>query len=90
MEVGWEMKHEGLQRIAKHLNIGTDSLVFLDDNPAEIELIRQVLPEVECVLVPADAALRPACLNRVHSLDRGRDHCRGPAEDSAVPGQCRP
>jgi FkbH-like protein len=70
MEVGWEMKHEGLQRIAKQLNIGTDSLVFLDDNPAEIELIRQVMPEVECVLVPADAALRPACLNRVHSLDR--------------------
>lgn len=70
MEIGWEMKNEGLARIARQLNIGTDSLVFLDDNPAEIELIRQVMPEVECVLVPADPALRPACLNRVHSLDR--------------------
>lgn len=70
MEVGWEMKHEGLQRIAADLSIGTDSLVFLDDNPAEIELIRQVMPEVECVLVPADPALRPTCLDRVHSLDR--------------------
>lgn len=70
LEIGWEMKYEGLTRIAKQLNIGTDSLVFLDDNPAEIELIRQIMPEVECVLVPADPALRPACLNRVHSLDR--------------------
>lgn len=70
MEIGWEMKHEGLRRIAGRLEIGTDSLVFLDDNPAEIELIRQVMPEVECVLVPADPALRPTCLDRVHSLDR--------------------
>jgi FkbH-like protein len=70
MEIGWEMKHEGLRRIAADLNIGTDSLVFLDDNPAEIELIRQVMPEVECVLVPSDPALRPTCLDRIHSLER--------------------
>jgi FkbH-like protein len=70
MEVGWEFKHEGLERIAAELNIGTDSLVFMDDNPAEIELIRQLMPEVQCVLVPADPALRPMCLDRVHGLDR--------------------
>ena len=69
-EVGWDMKHEGLQRIAQTLNIGLDSLVFLDDNPAEIELVRQALPEVECVRVPEDPALRPTCLDRVHGLDR--------------------
>ncbi len=70
MEIGWQMKHEGLCRIAARLNIGTDSLVFLDDSPAEIELIRQVMPEVECVLVPGDPAMRPTCLDRIHSLDR--------------------
>lgn len=70
MEVGWESKHEGLRRIAEELNIGTDSLVFLDDNPAEVELVRQLMPEVECVAVPADPALRPTCLARVHGLER--------------------
>ncbi len=70
MQVGWEMKHHGLRQIAAQLNIGTDSLVFLDDNPAEIELVRQLLPEVECVLLPADPAARPGCLDRVHGLDR--------------------
>jgi len=70
VEVGWELKIDGLQRIAAELNIGTDSLVFLDDNPAEIELVRQFMPEVECVTVPPDPALRPMCLDRVHSLDR--------------------
>ncbi|MFO7277502.1 MAG: HAD-IIIC family phosphatase [Pseudomonadota bacterium] len=70
VQVGWENKHEGLRRIAEQLNIGTDSLVFLDDNPAEIELIRQTMPEVECVLLPEDPAQRPMCLDRVHGLDR--------------------
>ncbi len=70
VEVGWDMKHQGLQRIAQALNIGLDSLVFLDDNPAEIELVRQALPEVQCVLVPEDPAQRPGCLDRVHGLER--------------------
>ncbi len=70
MEIGWNLKTDGLRRIAADLNIGTDSLVFLDDNPAEVELIRQLLPEVECVIVPSDPALRPMCLDRVHGLDR--------------------
>ena len=70
MEVGWDLKHEGLKRIAAELNIGTDSLVFLDDNPAEVELIRQLMPEVECVGVPEDPSLRPTCLDRIHGLDR--------------------
>ena len=68
--VGWDIKIEGLRRIAEDLNIGTDSLVFLDDNLAEIELVKQFMPEVECVAVPTDPAVRSMCLDRVHSLDR--------------------
>jgi FkbH-like protein len=70
MQIGWQRKDHCLQRIAEELNIGTASLVFLDDNPAELELIRTSLPEVECVLVPGDTARLAACLDRVHSLDR--------------------
>ena len=70
VEVGWDLKTDGLHRIAADLNIGTDSLVLLDDNPAEVELVRQLMPEVECVTVPRDPALRPTCLDRIHTLDR--------------------
>lgn len=42
----WEPKHINLQRIAAELNIGIDSLVFVDDNPAERELVRAQLPMV--------------------------------------------
>ncbi|MBI5265041.1 MAG: HAD-IIIC family phosphatase [Bradyrhizobium sp.] len=42
----WEDKASNLAQIAKVLNIGTDALVFVDDNPAERERVRQMLPEV--------------------------------------------
>lgn len=45
--VNWGPKHENLRHIAKDLNIGVDSLVFIDDNPAERAAVRAMLPEVE-------------------------------------------
>lgn len=52
----WENKAENIIQIAKELNIGTDSLVFFDDNPAEREIVRKFLPEVWVVNVPKDPA----------------------------------
>ena len=42
----WEPKAENIVRIAETLNLGTDSFVFIDDNPVERDLIRKFLPEV--------------------------------------------
>ncbi len=42
----WSDKANNLREIAATLNIGTDSLVFLDDNPVERAQVRLVLPEV--------------------------------------------
>ena len=55
-EASWDPKAAGLRRIAKSLQLGLDSFVFFDDNPAEREHIRQALPEVEVVEVPDDPA----------------------------------
>ncbi len=52
----WEDKAGNLRRIAKELNIGVDSLVFVDDNPAERALVRQLLPEVAVPEMPVDPA----------------------------------
>jgi FkbH-like protein len=54
VEANWDPKSASLLRIAERLNLGLDSLVFFDDNPAEREQIRQSLPEVEVVDVPPD------------------------------------
>ncbi|ASC70426.1 uncharacterized protein XM38_013650 [Halomicronema hongdechloris C2206] len=53
----WEDKATNLQRIAKHLNIGLDSLVFFDDNPVERAVVRQLTPAVAVPEVPEDPAL---------------------------------
>lgn len=56
VEASWEPKSAGLLRIADTLNLGLDSFVFFDDNPAEREEIRRALPQVEVVEVPPDPA----------------------------------
>lgn len=53
--INWRPKPENMLDIAHELNIGVDSLVFLDDNPAECALMREQLPEV-LVLSAGDAA----------------------------------
>ncbi len=45
--INWNDKATNIKEIAQELNIGLDSLVFIDDNPTERELIKQVLPMVE-------------------------------------------
>ena len=42
----WEPKSKNLYEMADELDIGIDSIVFVDDNPAERELINQTFPEV--------------------------------------------
>jgi len=44
----WEPKDRNIALIAQRLNIGLDALVFVDDNPAERDIVRAQLPEV-CV-----------------------------------------
>lgn len=52
--INWRDKCENLEAIAEELNIGLESLVFIDDNPAERELVRQRRPEVLTPEWPAD------------------------------------
>lgn len=58
----WDDKASNLRRIAALLDIGLDSLVFVDDNPAERDIVRRELPEVAVPELPEDVAQYPACL----------------------------
>jgi len=52
----WNDKAENIQKARDILNIGLDSMVFLDDNPFERSLVRGVLPEVIVPELPEDPA----------------------------------
>lgn len=44
--INWQDKATNIRELAEELNLGLDSFVFVDDNPTERELIRQLLPMV--------------------------------------------
>jgi len=47
LRINWRDKAANIVEIANELNIGLDSLVFIDDNPRERERIKTELPQVE-------------------------------------------
>ena len=55
-KANWDDKPTNLRRIAEELNIGVDSIVFFDDNPAERSIVEQFEPDVLVIDVPEDPA----------------------------------
>ena len=62
-KANWLPKPDNIMEIAAELNIGIDTLVFVDDNPAEQEHVRQCLPEVKVVELSDDPADYPRLLD---------------------------
>ena len=52
----WNTKVENIMNIRQILNIGYDSMVFIDDNPFERNIVRENLPEVTVPELPEDPA----------------------------------
>jgi FkbH-like protein len=71
-ECSWTDKASALRRIAHSLNVGLDAIVFADDNPAEVALVRQALPDVATVELGADPAGFVARLEAGHWFDLAR------------------
>ena len=55
-QANWNDKAENIRKVRDILNIGLDSMVFLDDNPFERNLVRGILPEVIVPELPEDPA----------------------------------
>lgn len=67
--VNWDDKVTNLRRIAAELNIGMDSLVFIDDNAFETNFVANQLPEVAVIQLSANPAGHRACLTRSGLFD---------------------
>jgi FkbH-like protein len=60
--LNWLDKVTNLIDLAKELNLGLDSFVFVDDNPVECEQVKQMLPEVTVLKVPDQIYRYPSLL----------------------------
>lgn len=63
--INWKDKVENILDIVAEVNLGLQSVVFIDDNRVERDRVRQALPEVFVPDWPADKRLYPAALNRL-------------------------
>ena len=57
LQANWTDKATNIQAIADELALGLDAMVFLDDNPVERGIVRELLPEVAVPELPEDPAL---------------------------------
>ena len=90
-ECSWSDKAGGLERIAATLNLGLESIVFADDNPAECALVRERLPQVTVVELGDDPAafverLEAGCWFDLQSLG-AEDLVRGAAYQARAAAQ---
>ncbi len=65
--INWENKADNLVALSKELNIGLDSFVFIDDNPTERELVKQMLPMVEVPDFPDQPYQLPLLIKEITS-----------------------
>ena len=64
-KVNWNDKVSNLNEIAKQLNIGKDSIIFIDDSDFEINLVNQYLPEITTIQVPKLSYEYPQLVRRI-------------------------
>jgi FkbH-like protein len=54
LRINWQDKAANLKELAAELNIGTEALAFLDDNPVERDRVRREMAEVFVIDLPAE------------------------------------
>lgn len=79
--INWGDKVNNIESIAEELNIGLDSLVFIDDDPFERQNVKERLPDVQVVDLPNDPVAYRSALLDLTVFDRltvtNEDRARG-------------
>ncbi len=69
LRINWEDKAQNILEIIKELNLGLQSVVFLDDNPIERDRIRQALPEIYVPNLPEDYTQYPVFIHTLNCFE---------------------
>ena len=65
----WDNKADNIREIQSVLNIGFDSMVFIDDNPFERDIVKQNIPELTVPDLPEDPANYLEYLNTLNLFE---------------------
>jgi len=69
IRINWNDKMSNLREIADELNIGLDSMVMVDDSEFELNMVKQLLPEVKTIHLPGDPSSYADILNSCGLFD---------------------
>jgi len=69
MRINWQDKVQNMIELAKEINIGLDSMAFVDDNPREREQIKQALPQILVVDMPSSPFLYRQALEDLNDFN---------------------
>jgi len=67
--INWQDKASNIVELVKELNLGLQSVVFIDDNPVERSRVREALPEVFVPEWPEDKLLYSKALLELNCFD---------------------
>lgn len=67
--INWNDKAENIKLLINELNIGLDSVVFIDDNPAERQRVRTAYPDILVPDWPVDVTLYASSLRKLNCFD---------------------
>ncbi len=68
-KINWKSKYINIMEIAQEMNIGLDSMIFLDDNPAERLSVKENIPEVNVPNLPKDPCSYSKFLSELDCFD---------------------
>jgi amino acid adenylation domain-containing protein/FkbH-like protein len=71
-QLNWQPKSENLKALARQLQLGLDSFIFIDDNPLECAEVEANCPPVLTLQLPEDPSLISSFLNHCWAFDRPR------------------
>jgi len=69
IKIDWTDKVTKMKEIARELNIGLESMVFIDDDKVNAEVVRKALPEINVIDLPDDPALYVETLAEVNEFN---------------------
>ncbi|MGO8879558.1 MAG: HAD-IIIC family phosphatase [Desulfomonilaceae bacterium] len=69
ISINWDDKTQNMKNLASELNIGLDSMVFLDDDPHQCGLMESIVPEVLTCLLPEDPSEYEGFLSSLEVFD---------------------
>jgi FkbH-like protein len=69
LRINWDTKPDNITSIAKELNIGLDSMIFVDDSEFECGFVRETLPQVQVIHLNGNSSDYPGIVSNIRTLD---------------------